>query len=85
VGTPEKARLGLKRKRPALGCAGSTVMANAPSRIASSLIVASGVWETTQKELAVVDLEGTTPNHFLASWEAIVEGSGDASESNSCL
>ena len=61
------------------------MMANAPSRIASSLIAASGVWETIQKELAVVDLEGTTPNHFPASREAIVEGSGDASESNSCL
>ena len=61
------------------------MMANAPSRIASSLIAASGVWETTQEEPAVVDPGESSPNHSLAYWEAIVECSGGASESNSCL
>ena len=59
--------------------------AHAPSRIASSLIAVSGVWETTQKELAVVDLGETSPDHSHAYREAIAECSGDASESNSCL
>ena len=60
-------------------------MANAPSRIASLLIAASGVWETTQGELAVVDPGESSPDHSLAYQEAIVEYSGGASESNSCL
>ena len=57
------------------------MMANAPSRIASSLIAVSGVWETTQEELAVVDPGDSFPNHSLAYREAIVECSGGASES----
>ena len=61
------------------------MMPNAPSKIGSSLIAASGVWETTQEELAVVDPGETSPDHFLAYREAVVECSGDASESNSCL
>ena len=65
-------------------CAGSTMMVNAPSRIASSLIAVSGAWETTQEELAVVDPGETSPDHSLAYQEAIAECSGDASESNSC-
>ena len=60
-------------------------MANAPSRIASLLIAASGVWETTQGELAVVNPGESSPDHSLAYWEAIVECSEGASESNSCL
>ena len=77
-------RRGSGQQRGVRKCAGSTMMANAPSRIASSLIAASGVWETTQDELAVVDPGETSPDHSLTYWEAIAECSGDASESNSC-
>ena len=44
-------------------CAGSTMIANAQSRIASSLIAASGIWATTQEEVAVVDPGESSPNH----------------------
>ena len=59
-------------------------MVNAPSRIASLLIAASGVWATTRNEFAVVDPGETTPDLLPASWAIIVEYSLGASNSNSC-
>ena len=69
-------RRGSVQQQEVRKCAGSTMMVNVPSRIVSSLIAASGVWETNQEELAVVDPGESSPNHSLTYREAVGECSG---------
>lgn len=63
MGTPEEARLRQRRKCPASGCP-KVWWQNAPRIIlVVRSLIASSVWETTQKELAVVVPEETSRNH----------------------
>lgn len=64
-------------------CVGSSMMASAPSRIASSLIAVRVVWGTTQNECATVDRGETFPDRLLVSPEAIVDRRGSDGERNS--